>query len=215
MSMLVPIPSPGIALEYGVRGRPLVVMLHDWFGRLPSLQAYATALVGRGFHVVVPDLYGGVATTDESAAQRLLDQLDIGMTLEVIDDLVRTGRENGSPRVGLIGFSMGGWLALLHAQGGAVDAVTAYCASLDHSDHGVIPCSVQLHLAEVDTWEREAEPDRFVERLEDHGTPVSIFTYAGTRHGFANGTIHANVDEQASALAYARTAKFLEFHLLD
>ena len=215
MTELVPIPSPGIALEYGTRGDPLVVVVHDWFGRLPSLEFYSEALVRHGFHVVVPDLYGGVATTDEATARRLLDQLDVGIALEVIDDAVRTGRERGSNRVGVIGFSVGGWLALLHAQGGAADATVAYYASLERRDHGIIPCAVQLHLAETDEWSDTQEPDAFIARLREHGTPVSTHTYAGTRPGFANATIHASLDARSAALAYARTARFLELQLLE
>lgn len=215
MSELVPIPSPGVPMHYGQTGHPLVIVVHDWFGRLPGLEFYAEALARAGFRVVVPDLYDGVATTQAATAQQLLDGLDVARSLEILDEIVQTAREQGSERVGLVGFSVGGWLALLHAQGGSADAVVAYYASLTDVDHGVIPCSVQLHLAERDDWEASQEPDEFVARLKDHGTPVSQFTYLGTSHGFANATVHDNLDTQASALAYARVARFLEDLLLE
>ena len=214
MTELVPIPSPGVALEFGTPGDPLVVVVHDWFGRLPGLEFYAEALVRHGFRVVVPDLYNGLATTHEATAQQLLDQLDVAGALDILDEAIRTGRNEGSERVGIVGFSVGGWVTLLHAQGGSADAVVAYYASLEPKDHGVIPCPVQLHLAEIDEWGDGQDPEAFIGRLRDHGTPISSYTYSGTKHGFANATVHEHLDTRAAALAYARTAQFLESHLL-
>lgn len=215
MTALVPIPSPGTPLAYGRRGDPLVLVLHDWFGRLPALEFYAEALAAAGFRVLVPDLFDGVATTDDLAAASLLRGLDIGSTLASLDELVGDAREEGSTRIGLVGFAMGGWLALLHAQNGDADAVVGYYASLAPAEHGVIPCGVQLHLAESDSWGVGQDPEEFVGRLREHGTPVTTFRYPGTRHGFANATIRRTVDADAAALAYARSARFLQGHLLE
>lgn len=192
-----------------------MLVLHDWYGRLPALEFYAEALANAGFRVLVPDLFDGVATTDDAAAETLLAGLDIGSTLTNLDDLVGDAREQGSARVGLVGFSTGGWLALLHAQNGDADAVVGYYASLSAADHGVIPCAVQLHLAQTDSWGAGQDPDEFVGRLREHGTPISSFRYPGTRHGFANATITRVVDADAAALAYSRSARFLQEHLLE
>jgi len=215
MTELVPIPSPGAAVYYGHPGSPLVVIVHDWYGRLPWLDPYATALASQGYRVVVPDFYGGFATIDAESAAKLRDELDAGLALAVIDDLVAESRLEGSTRVGLIGFSMGGWIALLHAQGGDADAVVAYYATLGTEEHGVIPCPVLLNLAENDEFSPGAEPDSFVARLEDHGTPVTEFVYLGTEHSFANASLAATLDNRAAALAFARSASFLDKHLVD
>jgi carboxymethylenebutenolidase len=213
MSELVPIPSPGVPLLYGVPGDPVVVVLHDMYGRVPGLTSYAEALASRGFRVAVPDLYDGVCTVDASTAYDLMGNLDIGVALAEIDDTVARAQETGDERVGLVGFSLGGWLALLHAQAGAADAVVAYYASLAAADHGVIPCPVLLHWAETDHWDAGEEPGPFVERLKDHGTPVTEHTYLGTVHSFANASIPDAIDARAAGLAFARTAVFLEKHL--
>ncbi|MFZ2965250.1 MAG: dienelactone hydrolase family protein [Rhodoglobus sp.] len=215
MTELVPIPSPGVPLFYGEPGNPVVVVLHDWYGRLPGLEPFALALAARGLRVAVPDLYDGVCTTDEATAESLMDQLDVGTALALIDDAIVEAQETGVERVGLVGFSLGGWLALLHAQAGAADAVVAYYASLDSKDHGVIPCPVLLHWAEQDDWSEADDPASFVGRLNDHGTPVNEHRYLATAHSFANASIPAKVDAQAAALAFARTAVFLEQNLKD
>ena len=215
MAELVPIPLPGVAAYYGAPGSPLVVMLHDWYGRLPWLEPYAAALASQGYRVVVPDFYEGFATVDPETAAGLRDRLDPARTLAMIDDLVAEAHLEGSTKVGLVGFSMGGWLALLHAQGGDADAVVAYYATLGSEEQGIIPCPVLLNLAEDDEFDPGAEPDSFVARLEDHGTPVTQFVYLGTGHSFANASIAATLDNRAAALAFARTASFFDKQLVD
>ncbi|HEY8912524.1 dienelactone hydrolase family protein [Lacisediminihabitans sp.] len=215
MTEIVPIPSPGVPFYYGEPGGPLVVLLHDWFGRLPWLENYARGLEHQGFRVVVPDLFDGVATTDEATAEQLLNQLDVATALSTVDDIIQTARAEGSQRVGVVGFSAGGWLALLHAQGGSSDAVVAYYATLGPAQHGVLPCPVLLQFAEVDEWDEGEDPESFIDRLKDHGTPVTQFTSLGTVHSFANATIPERVNVAAAALAFARTASFLEDHLID
>jgi carboxymethylenebutenolidase len=210
----IPIPRPGETIAYGDPGDDIVVVLHDWYGRLPGLEPYAQALGSRQFRVLVPDLYDGVCTTDDETAAQLMGRLDVGTALALVDDAIEDARiDEPGARVGVVGFSMGGWLALLHAQAGGSDAVVAYSASLAPAEHGVIPCPVLLHWAERDHWEEGEEPEAFMGRLREHGTPVSSHTYPGTAHSFANASIPDRVDANAAALAFVRTAVFLEEHL--
>jgi carboxymethylenebutenolidase len=215
MTELVPIPSPGVPLYYGEPGNPVVVVLHDMYGRLPGLDSFASALASRGFRVAVPDLYEGVCTTDADTARALMARLDVATALAEVDDTVVEAQDTGIERVGVVGFSLGGWLALLHAQAGAVDAVVTYYASLAENDHGVVPCPVLLHWAEMDDWSATERPEQFVARLKDHGTPVTEHTYIGTKHNFANANLPTAINAQAAALAFARTAAFCEQQLID
>jgi carboxymethylenebutenolidase len=213
MPDLVPIPSPGVALTYGDVGNPLVVLVHDEFGRLPSLEPYAQALAAQGFRVAVPDLYDGVCTVDADDAELLDSRLDTAAALDTIDATVNGERAAGSSRVGFIGFSTGGTLALLAAQTGSADAVVAYYGTLTEQQHTLIPCPVVLHLAENDEWPPSGSPDEFVVRLGEHGTPVGRFSYVDTEHGFANATLPRYFERNAAALAFARSAAFLEAHV--
>jgi carboxymethylenebutenolidase len=213
MAELIPIDSPGWSLEYGEPGHPLAVVVHDWYGRLPWVTEYAEALSTFGFRVVVPDLYNGVATTDPRTAKQLRDELDVALCLAIIDDAILEARTQGTERVGVVGFSVGAWLALLHAQGGSADAVVGYYGSLASAEHGVTPCPVLLHLAEVDEWPRGGDPETLVVHLKDHGTPVTEYTYAGTRHSFANQSIASAWDPAVAALSFERTVAFLDEHL--
>jgi carboxymethylenebutenolidase len=200
---------------YGVTGGPLVIMVHDSFGRLPSLEGVARSLASEGFQVAVPDLFDGRTASTEEAARELFDASDIGAGLATIDGIIDEARLYGTQRVGTLGFSSGGWLALLHAQGGEVDAVAAYCAGIDKKHHGVIPCPVLLHYSETEFGEYSADAQALWHRLVDHGTPVSRFSYLARSPFFANSGFAAGFEPNAAALALARTAAFFTAHLLD
>jgi carboxymethylenebutenolidase len=215
VSELIRIPSPGVPLFWGEPGDPVVVVIHDWYGRLPGLDAFAGSLAAEGLRVAVPDLFNGVASVSPHDAEQLAADLDVGIALAEIDDIIANARLEGSQRVAVVGFSMGGWLALLHAQGGSADAVVAYYASLGPKDHGVIPSPVMLHLAETDEWTPDEEPNSFIARLKEHGTPITDHTYLDTVHSFANASISERHNARASELAHARTRSFLASHLLD
>lgn len=213
MSDLIAIPSPAETLYFGPVGAPLIVMVHDYFGRLPWLEAMARGFEHQGYRVAIPDLYTGVATTDAETAHKLMQGLDVPNALAELDGIVKRARSAGTQRVGVVGFSMGGWLALLHAEGGNVEAVASYYATLEAQQHGVIPCPVLVHFAESDTWGAGGDPGSFIGRLRDHGTPVTDFTYVGAGHSFANASLPDLFEVHAATLAFARTSSFFEDQL--
>ncbi|HEY5230633.1 MAG TPA: dienelactone hydrolase family protein [Galbitalea sp.] len=213
MSDLIPVSSPGVPVYVGMQGGPLVVLVHDYFGRLPGLLSIADLLAREGFFVAVPDLFNGVATRSAVDAEALMNDLDVGIALAELDDIISDSRSSGSQKIGVVGFSMGGWLSLLHAQGGGADAVAAYYSSLGPADHGVLPAPVLLHYAESDEWGEGEDPVSFIERLHEHGTPVTDHVYLGTEHSFANSEIDATYNARAAQLANQRTVRFLLTHL--
>lgn len=208
MPDVFPIPSPGVPLAFGEQGKPLVVLLHDWYGRLPWLENYATALARVGFRVVVPDLYKGWGTTSPVEAATLsADRID-EESFAIIDGILA---DETHERVATVGWSMGGWVALAHAQSGAIDAAVTYYPSLRGELAGIIPAPLQFHFAEID----DLDPASLLAELKESGTPVDERTYLGTEHGFANASMPDRFVEREAALAFARTASFLEKHLVD
>jgi len=208
-----PVPPPGATLAFGRPGAPLVVVAHDWHGRLPWIERYGAALAARRLRVLVVDLFAGRTALDDDRAARLMRESAASVSLGMVEDALMQGREEGSARAGVIGFSMGGWLALQTAAGGRVDAVVAYYATLEAAEHGLIPCPVLLHLAEHDSWLAPGAADDFVARLGAHSTPVVRHDYPGTGHGFANAAVERDFAAPSAALAFERTAAFLQEHL--
>lgn len=129
MAEYIEIPSPGWPLEFGDPAAPGVVLVHDRYGRLPYLESLARALDKAGYHVLVPDLFAGVATVDDAGAAELEAGLDPGFALATLEDAIATTeRPGGAPtgkRVAAVGFALGGYLALRSAQRGVLDAVVS------------------------------------------------------------------------------------------
>ncbi|WKK72194.1 dienelactone hydrolase family protein [Rathayibacter oskolensis] len=215
MSELVQIPSPGVALEYGRPGRPVVVVLHDVYGRLPWLEPFAEAVAKHGYHVLVPDLYDGWATLAPEDARDLAAMAAQDRALASVADAVRAGAAAGAERSAIIGFGFGGRLGLLAAATGLVDAVVAYYATLGHEEHTLVPCPTLLHYAQLDEWPEGDDPESFVGRLKEAGTPVTAHTYPDAARHFANGNLRDAVSPASAALAYARTLSFLNPQLID
>jgi carboxymethylenebutenolidase len=216
MGEIAEIPSPGVPELYGDAGLPAAILVPDAYGRLPWLAPYATALADRArLRVLVPDLYQGVATADREEAERLLAEFSLESALGEVLSAIAQARAEGSERIGIVGFGTGGRIALLAAQDGHADAVVAYDATLDIDEHAILPAPVLLELAELAQWLPGADPEGFVDRLRDHGTPVTRHDYAGAHPGFANATVAEAFDARIAALAFARTAVFLEERLQD
>lgn len=193
--------------------RAAVVVVHDWYGHLPHLREQCDALAAAGMTALAPDLYDGHLTGDEGEAARLFQDLDLARAHRRLLLCVAHLRERGAERVGLLGFSTGGYLALRLAGSAQVQAVVAYYAALVGPERAPIGCPVQLHFAEYDHWESADIPDGFVEWLAECGTPTEVYRYPGARHGFANRTV--GVYRPGSAeLAWARTTRFLGSHLV-
>jgi carboxymethylenebutenolidase len=194
---------------------PAVIVVHDYFGALPHVRERCDALALAGFMALAPDLYDGAATTDPARAEALLARIDVDRSRSLLAVAARQLRAHPKvqpERVGAIGFSAGGWLALLTATRGVLDAVVAYYAALGPEEQGPIPCPVMLHFAEVDEWEPPDLPAIFTAQLRAAGTLVIDRTWPGTEHSFANADVPAWRPGPA-ADAWAETVAFLARHL--
>jgi carboxymethylenebutenolidase len=199
---------------------PGVVVIQEWWGLVPHIKDVCDRLAGEGFVALAPDLYRGQTTGEPDEAGKLMMAMNIeqaGKDMSGAVDLVRD-RSSGSG-VGVIGFCMGGGLALVLATQ-RPDAVTA-CVPF----YGVIPweaaqpdytklrAAVQGHYAANDDF---ASPDavRALEKqLRDNGTDVEMFVYEGTEHAFFNDTRPEVYDADAAQQAWGRATAFLQQRL--
>jgi carboxymethylenebutenolidase len=202
-------------LSEPARPGPGVLVIHDFYGTLPHVRELCDALAAAGFTALGPDLYFGQAARDTAEAEQLLAGLDVPRSRAMLTTAARQLRAHPSvhpERIGAVGFAMGGWVALLTATGGPLDAVVAYYAALGPDERAHIPCPVLVHLAEVDRWDPPDLPESFVAELAASGTIAELRTWPGARHGFANMDIPAYSAEHAEP-AWAETLEFLDRHL--
>lgn len=164
---------------------------------------YATYLANKGFVVLMPHYFGGTKLADFSQISTyqatLADAIAYSKTLPSLD----------SASIGLLGFSLGGYICLRNRS--LAKVLVEYFAPL-FPDIGGIGVSgnsslhAQIHHGEVDellSLTANAKP--IVQQLNSEGTDVELFSYKDAGHGFSGkkaGDIKAQIEAKARTLAF-------------
>lgn len=198
---------------------PAVVVLHEWWGLDPHFRELSRRLAAEGYVVLVPDLYDGVVTADEEEAARLKTSLDTDRAASVTTAAVPYLRSlpfvDGDAGVGLMGFCMGGGVALLAAGRGAFDALVAYFPSMYPDDDELqrIDLPTLVHYGTDDVVTPRYEVDRILEVFDEEGTSYDLHEYQGAGHAFTNDTYEELYVESAAEESWPRTVEFLAARL--
>jgi carboxymethylenebutenolidase len=162
---------------------------------------------------LAPDLYHGESTTEPDEAGKHLMSLNLekaGQDMSgAVDYLCAYSDGNG---VGVIGFCMGGALALILGtlRPDAVKAVVPFYGLIvwpaQDPDWSQMTAAVQGHYAEHDASAGPAAVEKMEKEL---GGRAELFLYPGTEHAFFNDTRPEVYDAAASKLAWDRAIPFL------
>jgi carboxymethylenebutenolidase len=198
---------------------PGVVVIQEWWGLVDHIRDVCDRFAREGFVALAPDLYRGERTSDPDVAGRLMMDLEIPRAAGDLDAAVAylLGREaTAGPRVGAVGFCMGGQLALYAAtRNRRVGAVVDL--------YGVHP-NVVLDLSGLEAavlgifGERDPfVPPEAARKLEadllSAGKRARFEVYPGVGHAFANDARPDAYDAHAAARAFAETFAFLRAEL--
>jgi carboxymethylenebutenolidase len=201
---------------------PGVVVIQEYWGLVQHITDLCDRFAAEGFVALAPDLYHGKATEEPDEAGKLLMELDLPRAAR---DMLGAGRwlaesdRTAGDRVGIVGFCMGGALALYAATLSDVFAavVPFYpymgVTAAAKPDVANIKGAVLGHFAEKDhAYTREQVADLEAE-LRAAGVDVEFFWYAGADHAFFNDTRPEVFDEDAARLSWERTRAFFRTHL--
>jgi carboxymethylenebutenolidase len=203
---------------------PGLLVIQEWWGLVPQIKRVCDRLSEEGFVALAPDLYHGEIAehTEMDKAGQLMQSLPPDRAARdmtgAIDYLLGHEAVEGH-HVGVIGFCMGGMLALMITalQGDKVAvAVPFYGAPIGDSapDWSKLTASVQGHFAEKDDF---FPPDKVKEleaQLKGMGKDVEFIVYPGTGHAFANEENALGThDEAATKTSWDRAVAFLKSKL--
>ncbi len=201
--------SPGIG----------VIVFQEWWGLVDHIKDVCDRFAAEGFTALAPDLYFGEATTEPTRAGELMMALNISETAEItgcaIQQLIEHPKVKG-PKVGIVGFCMGGQLA-------------SYCAT--HDDR--IGASVNyygIHPKVTPSYRDLASPLLgFFAEHDDYASPEAVRaldeeltllekqhhfeTYPGTKHAFFNNDRPEVYDEAAAKDSWAKMLVFFQENL--
>ncbi len=193
-------------------GGPGVMVIQEWWGLVPHIRDVADKFAAEGFTALAPDLYHGQSSSEPDEAGKLMMGLELAHAAKDLSGGVDMLRERtGRSDIGVVGYCMGGGLALVLAcqRPDAVAAVAPY--------YGVIPwptaqpswsdlrARVVGEYAELDDF---AGPDavRSLEsQLRGLGKDATLHIHARCQHAFFNDSRPEVFDEDAAAIAFART----------
>jgi carboxymethylenebutenolidase len=193
---------------------PGVVVIQEWWGLNDQIKGVADKLAGLGYRGLVPDLYKGKVTLDVAEAKHLMTNLNFGDA--ATQDVGGAARylKQSSPKVGVVGFCMGGALTIVAAMYvKEVDAASSWYGFPPEQAGDVRKISIplQLHLAEKDASFSPENARALEAKLKEGKVNFESYWYDAA-HAFGNET-GPNYNAAHAKLAWDRTLEFFAKHL--
>jgi carboxymethylenebutenolidase len=201
-----------------------LVVIQEIFGVNEVMRELADYYAGLGYIAIVPDLFWriepGISITDKTPEDmtKAFDlfgkfNVDTGiLDIQATLDFARTL----APKVGAVGYCLGGLLAYLTACRTNVDAsVSFYGVSIDtySKEAAHVANPLMLHVASEDKLVSKEAQAVISETAKGHSV-LTLHIYQGLDHAFARpGGEHFDVE--GAALANGRTAAFFGEHLVS
>ena len=200
-------------------GGPGVVVIQEWWGLVDHIKDVCDRFAAEGFVALAPDLYHGKTTKSPDEAGKLMMAMrideaerDLGAAVDYLSTLDSTTSE----KAGVVGFCMGGALALYTA---TKNPKVGACVVFYGGHPKVKPDLPNLHAPVLGLY---AEKDGFVtpalardleRKIKDLGKQIDVNIYKDTDHAFFNDTRPEVYSAEAAADAWQRTIEFLRKHL--
>ena len=194
---------------------PAVMLVHEWWGLNDQIKSVAAALAEIGYLALAIDLYDGAVTDDRNKARELVGGVNREAATDTCASWVNWLRshENGTGRVGTVGWCFGGGWSLNASLAEPVDATVIYYGNVKKGQEqlSALAGPVLGHFATRDNWINREMVDGFEAGIAAAGKRTENHWYEAD-HGFANPT-SARYDEENAALAWRRTLAFFEANL--
>lgn len=200
---------------------PGIIVIQEWWGLNDQIKGVCHRLAGDGFNALAPDLYHGKrAGFDEpDEARKLMMQLDLADVAKIARGAAAflvAQEHTSSAKVGIIGFCMGGMLALLAATVASEIGAVVDCYGVpprQKPDYAAMRGTPVLGIfGGKDHHVLDAVPALEAD-LAVAGVPFTKQIYPEADHGFLNdqrADAHRTDDAKD---AWSRIVPFLKEHL--
>lgn len=204
--------------------RGAIVVQQEIFGVDAGIRQKADKWAAKGYLAVAPDTFWRQQPGVELDADKpqefqqaiefmMKHDFDLGIRdIEAVIHWIR--REEQVPKVGFVGFCMGGRLAYMVAARTDIDAsVGYYGVMIDQmlNEKHAIARPLMLHIPTADHFVPPEVQQAMHAGLDDHPR-VTLHDYEGLDHGFA-AEIGSRRNEAGAALADSRTEAFFAQHV--
>jgi carboxymethylenebutenolidase len=200
-------------------GGPGLIVIQEWWGLVDHIKDVCDRFADEGFVALAPDMYHGKTTKSPDEAGKLMMALRIDQAekdLRAAVDYLLTLDSTTSKQLGVIGFCMGGALALFTA---TKNQNIGACVVFYGIHPNVKPDLPNLNAPVLGVFgekDHSVPPDAVHElerKIKDLGKQIEVKIYPGADHAFFNDTRPEVYDAEAATDAWQRTIKFLRQHL--
>ncbi len=203
-------------------GGPAILVIQEIFGVNTVMRDIAGSLAEEGHTAVCPDLFWriepGIDITDKTEAEwqkafGCFKAFNVAKGVEDIASTIAWMRAQGHPKVGAVGYCLGGLLAFLTATRTDVDAAVGYYGvGIDSylGEAGQARKPVMLHIAEEDGFVSKDSQAKMKAALT--APNYQLYSYPKRDHAFArDGGKHYHAGD--AGRANQRSWAFLDKHL--
>lgn len=194
-----------------------IIVIQEWWGLVGHIKKVADRFAAAGYVALAPDLYHGESAKSPDEAGKLMMALEIGETekdLRGACDYLSSQAKGD--RLGVVGFCMGGQLALFAASknervGACVDFYGIHPNVTP--DYDRIQCPVLGLFAEKDGYVNAAAVKALEAKLDAAGVETDFHVYPGVDHAFFNDERKEIYDVAAATDAWNRVLAFFKKNL--
>lgn len=216
----IPVDSGKMAAFQAGTGKPGMVMLQEIFGVNAAMQDKARRFAALGYTVLVPDLFWrlqprialGYTDEDRKKGFDLFNRFDFKAGIADIAAAARFLEDKSSgKRIGVIGFCLGGRLAVAATAAYPFAAVASlYGVKLEADPERLraIDVPLQIHVGDKDAHVPMQAVQQIKETLKGKAN-AQVFVYPGAQHGFFNAAREEVYSAEAAALAERRIEEML------
>jgi carboxymethylenebutenolidase len=196
---------------------PGVLVLQEWWGLVGHIKSVCDRFAAEGFTALAPDLYHGKTASEPDEAGKLFMALNIAQAEKDLRAATTTLLQHSSTRtVGVVGFCMGGQLALFAA---TLNPTVGACVDFYGIHPNVKPDYTKLSGPVLGLF---AETDQFVTpqvardvdaAIKKAGKQSEIHIYPNVGHAFFNDERPDAYNKAAAEDAWRRTLAFYRRHV--
>ncbi len=184
-----------------------VIVIHEAWGRNADIRAIGGRFVEAGYATLVPDMYSAgfkplcIARTVADVFRH--DAIEAAASVDGMRAWLATQPGIRGDRVGVIGFCLGGAIAVMSAATGDFQAASV--------NYGEVPtdtaklediCPVVGSYGRLDTRLLDSA-DRLRQVLAEQGVPHDIEVYEGAGHSFLNDAMPEVLTKRIASIGYA------------
>ena len=196
---------------------PGVLVLQEWWGLVGHIKTVADRFAAEGFTALAPDMYHGQTATEPDGAGKLFMALNIGQAEKDLKGAASyLAQHSSTAKLGVVGFCMGGQLALFAATLNPSIGATVNFYGVHPNvkpDYSKLSGPVLGLFAEKDGFVTPATAMQVDEDIKKAGKQSEVHIYPGVDHAFFNDENKAAYNKPAADDAWRRVLAFFRGNL--